>query len=216
MTDDKHQPEDQADGAEREVLVEAGKPGGDKDGKDGKQKGAKQAPSTPPAEELLEQKQQELDALRDQMMRQVARERNEKEAAVARAGKESEQARRFAVVDMAAQLFTIADDLERAVAELRKQDNKEITIGIELIAKNLKDVFSKFSIQSIIAKAGDNFDPHYHEAVSVRSTSEHPNGTVIEVIQDGYLLDSRVLRPVRVVVAKAPDADTNSGQQKSK
>lgn len=77
------------------------------------------------AEELLEQKQQELDTMRNQMMRQVAQERNEKEAAITRANKELEQARRYAVVDMAAQLFTIADDMDRAAEELRKQKKRE-------------------------------------------------------------------------------------------
>lgn len=199
MIGDKHEPAQQQDDTVSDAEVTS----------------PEEAQVEPSAEDKLAAKQQELDELRDQMMRQVAQERNEKEDFIARAKKESEMARRYAVVDMAASLFTIADDMERALAELRKRDDKDSVAGIELIAKNLKEVFAKFDITPVVANVGDAFDPHCHEAVSVRE-SEHPAGTVLEVMQDGYILGGRVLRPARVIVAKSSDEAGSAKQDADK
>ena len=73
--------------------------------------------------------------------------------------------------------------------------------GVEITAKQLDDVFEKFAIKPIVP-AGEKFDPHQHQAISQVESDQEPN-TVVAVLQKGYLLNDRVLRPALVTVAKA-------------
>ena len=160
----------------------------------------------PSLEEQLQDKQAELEELRTQMLRQVATERNEKEAFIARAKKETEISRRYAIQDVATNLLSIADDLERALKEMQKREDKESVTGISLVLKNLQDIFGKHEIKRVDTKVGSSFDPYYHEAILMQESDEHPKNTIMEIAQHGYTLADRVLRPTRVVVSKAPEA----------
>lgn len=102
------------------------------------------------------------------------------------------------------ELLPVLDALERA---LRSHDNPafdEYRKGVELIYRHLWDTLSKQGLERIAAE-GKKFDPHYHEAIDRVETHEHPDGTVLEVVQEGYLFDGRVLRPSLVRVAVAPE-----------
>lgn len=101
-------------------------------------------------------------------------------------------------------LLPVLDALERA---LRSHDNPtfdEYRKGVELIYRHLWDTLSKQGLERIAAE-GKTFDPHYHEAIDRVETREHPDGTIIEVVQEGYLFDGRVLRPSLVRVAVSPE-----------
>jgi molecular chaperone GrpE len=101
-------------------------------------------------------------------------------------------------------LLPVLDALERA---LRSHDNPafdEYRKGVELIYRHLWDTLSKQGLERISAE-GKKFDPHYHEAIDRVETIEHPDGTIIEVVQEGYLFDGRVLRPSLVRVAASPE-----------
>lgn len=101
-------------------------------------------------------------------------------------------------------LLPVLDALERA---LRSHDNPvydEYRKGVELIYRNLWDTLAKQGLERIAAE-GKPFDPHYHEAIERVETSEHPDGAVLQVVQEGYLFDGRVLRPSLVRVAVAPE-----------
>jgi molecular chaperone GrpE len=165
-------------------------------------------------------KEESLEELRTEMLRQVAKERNEKEAFIARAEKEMEMARRYAVSDLATSLLSITDDLERALSETQKRKDTEAATGLSLILKNLQDALSKHDIKMIEAKPGDVFDPHHHEAILLQESDKHDKNTLIEIAQGGYTLGDRVLRPVRVVVAKEPEAKNakqdNEGKEHDK
>ena len=76
---------------------------------------------------------------------------------------------------------------------------------MELTARQLDSVFEKFAIKEIAPTAGEKFDPHRHQAISQVESDQEP-GTVASVLQKGYMLHDRVLRPALVVVAKAPGA----------
>jgi len=102
------------------------------------------------------------------------------------------------------ELLPVLDALDRA---LRSHDNPvfdEYRKGVELIYRHLWDTLAKNGLQRIAAE-GKKFDPHYHEAIDRVETSEYPDGTIIEVVQEGYLFDARVLRPSLVRVAVIPE-----------
>jgi molecular chaperone GrpE len=102
------------------------------------------------------------------------------------------------------ELLPVLDALERA---LRSHDNPvfdEYRKGVELIYRHLWDTLSKHGLERIAA-GGKQFDPHYHEAIERVETRDYPDGAIIEVVQEGYLFDGRVLRPSLVRVAVFPE-----------
>jgi len=101
-------------------------------------------------------------------------------------------------------MLPVLDGLERA---LRAHDNPvfdEYRKGVELIYRQLWDTLARHGLERIAAE-GKPFDPHYHEAIDRVETREHADGAIIEVVQEGYLLDGRVLRPSLVRVAVSPE-----------
>lgn len=97
-------------------------------------------------------------------------------------------------------LLPVLDGFDRALAGHPAQD--DYRKGVELIQRHLWDTLSKHGLERIAAE-GKTFDPHYHEAIERVETREHPDGAILQVVQQGYLFDARVLRPslVRVAVA---------------
>jgi molecular chaperone GrpE len=100
-------------------------------------------------------------------------------------------------------LLPVLDGFERALAAHPAQD--EYRKGVELIYRHLGDTVSRHGLERIAA-AGKTFDPHYHEAIERVETREHPDGAILQVVQEGYLFDGRVLRPSLVRVAVAPES----------
>jgi molecular chaperone GrpE len=108
-------------------------------------------------------------------------------------------AHKFAVENFASELLAVKDSLEAALAS----DNAtaaSLRSGVELTLRQLKSVFDKFSLREI-NPAGQKFDPHQHQAISTVEADAEPN-TVVQVLQKGYLLHDRVIRPALVTVAK--------------
>jgi molecular chaperone GrpE len=108
-------------------------------------------------------------------------------------------AHKFAVENFAAELLAVKDSLEAALAS----DNatvESMRSGDELTLRQLKSAFEKFSVKEIDPK-GEKFDPHRHQAISTVESDGEPN-TVVQVLQKGYLLHDRVMRPALVIVAK--------------
>jgi molecular chaperone GrpE len=97
-------------------------------------------------------------------------------------------------------LLPVLDGFERALAAHPAHD--DYRKGVELIYRSLSDTLARHGLERISAE-GKKFDPHYHEAIERVETHEHPDGTILQVVQEGYLFDGRVLRPslVRVAVA---------------
>lgn len=117
-----------------------------------------------------------------------------------RAQTEIASAHKFAVESFASELLAVKDSLEAALAT----DNasaESMKSGVELTLKQLRGVFEKFSLVEI-DPAGAKFDPHRHQAITVVECEAEPN-TVVQVLQKGYLLHDRVIRPALVTVAKA-------------
>lgn len=118
--------------------------------------------------------------------------------------KEKEELLRYANLPMLRKLLPIIDDFERAKeAAERGGDLGSLLKGIELIDKRLHELIEQEGVQSVSA-VGEIFDPQRHEALSIEDSADHPDGTIIEEFQTGYLFKDRVLRPSLVKVARAP------------
>lgn len=110
-------------------------------------------------------------------------------------------AHKYAIENFSSALLAVKDSLEAALAS----DNATIDIlksGVELTLKQLNSVFEKFNLAEI-NPMGQKFDPHRHQAISAIESEAEPN-TVVRVLQKGYLLNDRVIRPAMVMVAKGP------------
>ena len=122
-----------------------------------------------------------------------------------RAAREVEAAQRFAVERFAGELLDVRDSLELGVAAAAGSDAAKLGEGMEATLRLLNRAFERAGI-TLIDPAGQPFNPELHEAMVTQPTAEHPPGTVITVVQKGYALNGRLLRPARVVTARAPDA----------
>ena len=99
-------------------------------------------------------------------------------------------------------LLPLADHLEAALAHSGKgQEIESLRQGVELTLKAFLDTLSKYGVQ-VIDPAGEEFNPELHEAVGVIDDPDTPSGHVAKVLQRGYTLDGRVIRPARVLVAR--------------
>ena len=116
-----------------------------------------------------------------------------------RAQTEIASAHKFALENFSAELLAVKDSLEAAVAT-DTATVESMKSGVELTLKQLSTVFDKFHI-SEVNPLGQRFDPHRHQAISTQESDAEPN-TVLQVLQKGYLLHERVIRPALVVVAK--------------
>ena len=112
-------------------------------------------------------------------------------------------AHKFAVENFASELLAVKDSLEAALAS-ENATVESMKSGVELTLRQLKSVFEKFSLKEI-DPAGEKFDPHRHQAISTAESDAEPN-TVVQVLQKGYLLHDRVIRPALVIVAKPKNA----------
>jgi molecular chaperone GrpE len=102
-------------------------------------------------------------------------------------------------------LLPVLDTFERALAAHEEPAYAEYRKGVELIYKQLWESLAKQGLERIDAQ-GKAFDPHVHQAIERVETNEHADGTVIDVLQPGYIFHGRVLRPATVRVAAAPEA----------
>ena len=119
-----------------------------------------------------------------------------------RAMEDIDKARKFAVERFSGEILAVKDSLEAALS-VGNATVESYKNGVELTLKQLAAVFEKFNITEI-NPVGEKFDAHKHQAISTLESDAEPN-TVISVLQKGYTLNERVLRPALVMVAKAKD-----------
>jgi molecular chaperone GrpE len=164
--------------------------------------------------ETVEQLQGELKKLRDdlaaalaeagqQQQEQLLRTAAEVENIRRRAARDVEQAHRFALEKFALELLPVRDSLELAAASAATADVGALAAGQEATLKLLVRAFEKFSLQ-VIDPRGAPFDPEKHEAMAMQPSPTAEPGSVLQVIQPGYELNGRLLRPARVIVASEP------------
>ena len=154
------------------------------------------AAGEPGIEELLKQAQFAAAEHHDAWLRAKAEADNIRKRSQA----EIASAHKFAVENFAAELLAVKDSLEAALAA-DSASVESMRSGVELTLKQLAGVFDRFSLSEINPQ-GQRFDPHRHQAISTVESDAQPN-TVVQVLQKGYLLHDRVIRPALVTVAKA-------------
>lgn len=127
----------------------------------------------------------------------------EKENVRKRAERDSDSARRHAVENFANELLAVRDSLELGLEATRQEDAdiEKIREGTELTYRMLTQVMEKFNIEEI-NPVGEKFNPDLHQAMSMQEVEDHQSNTVISVMQKGYRLNERLLRPALVMVAK--------------
>jgi molecular chaperone GrpE len=166
---------------------------------------AGQAPGSPDAvdatladlESKLSVALAEAEKLREDWLRAKADAENIRR----RATDDVAKAHRFGVEGFAGALLAVKDSLDAALT-VENTSIESFKEGVEITARQLDAVFEKFAIKAI-NPVGEKFDPHRHQAISQVESDQEPN-TVVAVLQKGYLLHDRVLRPALVTVAKAP------------
>jgi molecular chaperone GrpE len=120
-----------------------------------------------------------------------------------RVDKDVENAHKFGQEKLSKELLNVADNLERAIASAEGEniDATALKEGVEMTLKGLIDVFGKFNIE-VIDPQGEPFDPQLHQAMSMVENPEVEPNTVIAVMQKGYQLHGRLIRPAMVMVSK--------------
>ena len=116
-----------------------------------------------------------------------------------RAMDDIEKARKFALEKFSNELLAVRDSLDAALL-IEATDVQSYKDGVQITAKQLSSVFEKFNIAEV-NPVGEKFDPNSHQAISMLESDQEPN-TVLTVLQKGYTLNGRVLRPALVMVAK--------------
>lgn len=154
-----------------------------------------QTETMPSLEELLKEAERKAQEHYDAWMYAKAETENVRR----RAHEEVDKARKFALEKFSAELLAVKDSLEAALA-VETDDVTSYKNGVELTHRQLVSVFEKFSIAEI-HPLGEKFDPHKHQAISMVESDAEPN-TVVQVLQKGYTLHDRVLRPALVTVSQ--------------
>ena len=168
-----------------------------------------QAPAgEPPADATLADIERKLAAalaetekLREDWLRAKADTENVRR----RATEDVAKAHRFGIEGFASARLAVKDSLDAALV-VENTSIESFKEGVEITARQLESVFDKFAIKAI-NPVGEKFDPHRHQAISQVESGQEPN-TVVDVLQKGYLLHDRVLRPALVTVAKASGAQS--------
>ena len=161
--------------------------------------------------------QAERDELKDQMLRAVAETENTRR----RAERDVAQARKYGHTSFARDLLSVVENLSRAVEALPEQRDdldetmKNLVIGVEMISREMTNVLERHGITRIMPM-GEKFDPNKHQAMFEVPTADTPPGMVVEVMQHGYVLHDRLLRPAMVGVSKAPEADAKTNDSEGK
>jgi len=155
---------------------------------------------------------QETSAERDRLMRALADAENTRRIAERRV----QDARQYAIADFARELLQVADNLRRAIdagsPDLGAKDDDGLLAGVVATDRILTQILKRFGVEEIDA-LNLPFDPMKHEAVMETDQSDQSPGNVVDVLENGYMLQDRLLRPARVVVAKPPRPQSPSPPQ---
>ncbi len=145
----------------------------------------------------LDALQAELVGAREQVLRSAAEMQNVRR----RAEQDVEKAHKFALEKFAGELLPVVDNLERALAAIPAEEeaNRE---GVELTLKSLLATLEKFGV-NLINPHGEHFNPEHHQAIAMLDAPHAAPNSVVDVMQKGYSLNGRLLRPAMVAVAKS-------------
>ena len=162
------------------------------------------------SKENANKESQDIDTQSDDLLEQIEDLKNqvlyakaEAENIRRRSYEEADKTRKFAIEGFSQELLSVKDSLEASLGS-DNVDNKILIDGVELTLKQLNAVFEKFNIVEI-NPIGEKFDPNEHQAMSMVESKEQESNTVLSVLQKGYKLNDRVIRPAMVSVVKNND-----------
>ncbi|MCG8472442.1 MAG: nucleotide exchange factor GrpE [Desulfobacterales bacterium] len=172
-----------------------------------------EAPKSP--EELLQEKVKGAEAKaaenHDKLLRATAEFDNYKKRSL----REFQESKKYANEAFIKQLLPVIDNLERAVEATSSEtedSGKVVVEGVKMTLSEIFKVFDKFNLKALESE-GKPFDPNFHQAVIQEETDEVPENTVVKVMQKGYLLHDRLIRPAMVVVSKAAPKAVNEDKK---
>jgi molecular chaperone GrpE len=169
--------------------------------------GAGPATQAPSELDALRAQLQTAEQKRDEYLELVKQGRAEFENYQKRAQRDLATERRFAQMPLAGDLLAALDNLERAIAAANKGGEKgSLTQGVAMVHGQLLDALRRHGVTRMDAQ-GKPFDPNLHQAVAQQPSPDHPPQTVLQVLEPGYMIHERVLRPARVLVSTAPSED---------
>lgn len=189
MTSDPHEPDTTVESTRPEP------PTTPPDARAGEEGSAAQAPT---ADAPRDESEAKLALLREQLLRTAAELDNVRK----RAQRDIEDARRRSLEAVFTELLAVKDSLELGVAACHGQEGPVVE-GLGMTLRLVDQLFARHGVVTI-DPLGASFDPRYHEAMATQATAEAVPGTVLVVVQKGYDLHGRLLRPARVIVAAAP------------
>ena len=158
-----------------------------------------------PVEAQLAEALAKLDEQREAWMRALADAENARKRAQA----DVAQARKFGAERLVEDLLPVMDSLDAAL-EQPGADTAALRSGVELTRRQLLAAFERAGVVEVGAAAGQRFDPHRHQAMAAVESDQAPN-TVLSVLQRGYALNDRILRPALVTVSKSRAVENGSG-----
>lgn len=162
----------------------------------------------------IKQHNEEIKALNERVLRAMAEAENTRR----RAQREIEDTRAYSITSFAREMLTVQDNLRRALAHLpedmkNNETYKAFVAGVEVTEREVLNIFDRHGIREISPK-GEAFDHNLHQAVFEVETTDAAPGTIMEVIQEGYVIRDRLLRPAMVGVAKAPQPKEQPQEEK--
>lgn len=155
-----------------------------------------------------QEQEQKIAELRDQLMRALAETENVRK----RAQRDIEETNKYAITGFARGLISVLENLQRATQsippELRDKDQgvRNLADGVEMTQRELLAVFEKSGIRRI-EPLGEKFDHHFHQAMTQIPDNNAEPGTILQVLQAGYVIHDRLLQPALVAVAKRGEAE---------
>ena len=167
--------------------------------------------SADPRDARIAELEKELDAAKSNERDSVLRARAEVDNIRRRAEQDVEKAHKFALEKFANELLPVIDSLERAVelADKQNTDLHAMIEGVELTLKSLYSAMNKFGVE-LVDQVGCPFNPDVHQAMSMVESAEHPANHIVMVLQKGYTLNGRLIRPAMVMVSKGNSVDTQA------
>ena len=150
---------------------------------------------------------EEIKLLNEKVLRALAEAENTRR----RAEREIADSRAYAITGFAREMLTVQDNLRRALAHLPEEmkstsEYKAFVEGVEVTERELLNIFDRHGIK-LVSPKGEEYDHNLHQAMFEVETDDAKPGTVVQVVQEGYVIRDRLLRPAMVGIAKAPSSE---------
>lgn len=189
----------EANDDDRQEPIEDERPEADAGAADTAGEGVETKPQTSESAAAAPEHDGEVARLKEALLRMQADMDNREK----RFEREMAKVRKFALESLMRDLVQVLDSMDQALASADPQDAEQAYEGMELTRKQALQVLGSHGLE-VLDPLGQPFDPSWHEAMSTQPTEGQPPDTVFRVLQKGYRLNDRLIRPARVIVAKAP------------